>query len=157
MVDPFWIPRRQPATTSIFGRFHPETLTTGVAPCRSADCQVTVMACDSPGHRVMSLPFHSDVCSSLSPGSSLPLAVPRRMSARRKNPTVGVVEVLVMVTVVSRSAPLGPAWFTVVALVATVACGRLCRAVRFAYDDIVACGWPSVLRQLTTSGVVGCQ
>src|SRR2546421_10571785 len=120
--------------------FHPETLTSGVAPRRSADCQVTVMVCDSPGHRVMSLPFHRDVCSSLSPVSSVPPAVPRRMSVRRKNPTVGVVEVLVMVTVVSRSAPLGPAWFTVVAVAPVVARGGFCRGGRVAYGGSVGVG-----------------
>src|SRR5256885_4572747 len=154
MVDPFWIPRRQPATTSIFGRFHPETLTSGVAPRRSADCQVTVMVCDSPGHRVMSLPFHRDVCSSLSPVSSVPLAVPRRMSVRRKNPTVGVVEVLVMVTVVSRSAPLGPAWFTVVAVAPVGGVGGFFRGWGVGYADDLGLGLLGYLSHNTHTHVV---
>src|ERR1700753_3849216 len=125
---------------SAFAAFQPETLTTGLAPLRSLECQVTEMVCDSPGHSVMSLPFHSEDCSSLSPGSSRPPGVPRRMSARRKKPTVRALERLVMVTVVSRSAPSGPLARTVRALALTVAAGRLCRAVRFAYEVIVACG-----------------
>jgi len=40
---------------SILGMFGPETLMTGVAPCRSAEFQVTVSVCDSPGNSVMSL------------------------------------------------------------------------------------------------------
>src|SRR5262245_51365024 len=147
----------QPATTSIFGTFQPETLSTGVAPCRSEECQVTVMVCDSPGHNVMSLPVQMADCSWLSPDSSVPNGVPRRMSARRKNPTVGADEVLAMVTVVSRSAPAGASWLTVVAVAETVAWGRLCSAFKLAYDLTLACGLPIVLFQLMTSGVVGCQ
>src|SRR4051812_31114859 len=78
----------QVAGRSVFGMFQPETLSTGAAPFRSDECQVTEMVWDSPGHRVMSLPFHSDDWSSLSPGSSRPVKVPRRMSARRKKATV---------------------------------------------------------------------
>ena len=66
---------------SILGTFQPDTLTTGVAPCRSAEFQVTVTVCDSPGNSVMSLPCQIEDCSSLSPDSSWPLAVPRRTSA----------------------------------------------------------------------------
>ena len=43
------------AGMSILGMFGPETLMTGVAPCRSAEFQVTVSVCDSPGNSVMSL------------------------------------------------------------------------------------------------------
>src|SRR5262249_44776687 len=142
---------------SSFDTFQPETLTTGVAPCRSAEFQVTVMVCDSPGHRVMSLPVQIEVCSSLSPDSSVPPAVPRRTSARRKNATVGPVELFVIVTVVSRSAPAGPAWLTVVAVAATVAGASPCSPVKFAYDLTDACGLPIVLFQLSTSPVVGSQ
>ena len=117
----------QPATTSIFGTFQPDTLTTGVAPCRSAEFQVTVSVCDSPGNSVMSLPCQIEDCSSLSPDSSWPPAVPRRTSARSRNATVDG-EVLVIVTVVSRSAPSGPAWLTVVAVAVTDDCGSVCSA-----------------------------
>src|SRR5690349_5334474 len=100
------------ARMSILGTFQPETLTTAVAPCRSAEFQVTVSVCDSPGNRVMSLFCQSEDCSSLSPDSSWPVAVPRRTSARSRNATVEA-DVLVIVTVVARSAPSGPAWVTV--------------------------------------------
>ena len=66
------------AAMSVLGTFHPEMLTTAVAPCRSAEFQVTVRVCDSPGNSVMSLLRQSEDCSSLSPGSSWPAAVPRR-------------------------------------------------------------------------------
>src|SRR5215469_14997061 len=135
---------------SILGTFHPDTLTTGVAPCRSAEFQVTVSVCDSPGNSVMSLLRHSEDCSSLSP------AVPRRTSARSKNATVDG-EVLVRVTVVARSAPAGPAWLTVLAVAVIDDCGSVCRPVRFAYCEIVPCGWPRDLPQLTTSGWVDSQ
>src|SRR6516225_2896238 len=141
---------------SILGTFHPDTLTTAVAPCRSAECQVTVSDCDSPGNSVMSLSCQSEDCSSLSPDSSWPPAVPRRMSARSRNATVEL-EVLVIVTVVARSAPSGPAWLTVLEVAVTEDCGSVCRPVRFAYCETLPCGWPSVLDQLTTSGWVESQ
>src|SRR6266853_5745685 len=53
----------------------------------------------------MSLSCQSEDCSSLSPDSSWPLAVPRRTSARSRNETADD-EVFVIVTVVARSAPL---------------------------------------------------
>src|SRR5215469_8477545 len=83
---------------SILGRFQPDTLITGVAPCRSAEEYVTVSVCDSPGNKVMSLPCQIADCNSLSPLSSVPLAVPRRTSARMRNATVDaeVVAVAVM-------------------------------------------------------------
>src|SRR5262249_14175850 len=144
------------AKMSILGTFHPDTLTTAVAPCRSAEFQVTVSACDSPGNSVMSLSRQSEDCSSLSPGSSWPPAVPRRTSARSKKATVDA-DVLVMVTVVARSAPAGPAWLTVLAAAETDDCGSACRPVRFAYWESVPCGWPSVLDQFTASGWVDSQ
>jgi hypothetical protein len=58
----------------IFGPFHPETLMTGVAPCRPAELQLTLSASDSPGQSVMSLSFQIKDCSSLSPASSVPAA-----------------------------------------------------------------------------------
>src|SRR5215470_16488419 len=105
-------------------RFQPEMLTTGVAPCKSAEFQVTVRVCDSPGNSVMSLFCQIDDCSSLSPASSWPPAVPRRTSARSRNATVEL-DVFVIVTVVARSAPLGPGWLTVVAVAVTDVCQRL--------------------------------
>src|SRR5262249_47847116 len=123
------------AKMSVLGTFHPDTLTTAVAPCRSAEFQVTVSVCDSPGDSVMSLLRHSEDCSSLSPGSSWPPAVPRRTSARSKNATVDG-EVLVRVTVVARSAPAGPGWLTVLAVAVIEDCGSVCRPVRFAYCEI---------------------
>src|SRR5215467_13386841 len=126
-------PRRfRYAKMSILGTFQPDTLTTAVAPCRSAEFQVTVSVCDSPGNSVMSLLRQSEDCSSLSPASSWPVAVPRRTSARSKNATVDE-DVLVMVTVVARSAPAGPAWVTVLAVAVTDDCGSVSRPVRFAY------------------------
>jgi len=71
-----------PVTTSILGMFHPDTLTTGVAPCRSAELYVAVRVSDSPGHSVTSLLLQMDDCNSLSPDNSVPDAVPRRTSAR---------------------------------------------------------------------------
>src|SRR6516162_2229084 len=112
---------------SILGTFQPYTLTTAVLPCKSAEFQVTVSVCDSPGNSVMSLFCHSEDCSSLSPDSSWPPAVPRRVAAR--------------------SAPLGPAWLTVLEVAVIEDCGRVCRPVRFAYCEMVPCGWPSVLDQ----------
>src|SRR5262249_37578885 len=144
------------AKMSILGTFQPDTLTTAVAPCRSAEFQVTVSVCDSPGNSVMSLFCHSEDCSSLSPDSSWPPAVPRRTSARSRNAAVAL-EVLVIVTVVARSAPLGPAWLTVLAVAVTEDCARVCRPVRFAYWETLPCGWPRVLDQLTTSGWVDSQ
>src|SRR5205823_1231221 len=125
----------------ILGTFQPDTLTTAVLPCKSAEFQVTVSVCDSPGNSVMSLFCHSEDCSSLSPDSSWPPAVPRRTSARSRNATVEP-DVLVIVTVVARSAPSGPAWLTVLAVAVTEDCGRVCRPVRFAYWETVPCGWP---------------
>src|SRR5215470_2159309 len=134
-------------------RFQPEMLTTAAAPCRSAEFQVTVRVCDSPGNSVMSLSRHIEDCSSLSPESSWPLAVPRRMSARSRKPTVEL-DVLVIVTMVARSAPPGPDWVVVVAEAVAEARGSDCSDcsdVRSAYCDSVACGWPNVLPQFTTS------
>ena len=125
-------------------------LTTAAAPCRSAEFQVTVRVCDSPGKSVMSLLCHTEDCSSLSPESSWPLAVPRRMSARRRKPTVEL-DVLVIVTMVARSAPSGPDWVVVVAEAVAETCGSDWSDVRSAYYDSVACGWPSVLLQFTAS------
>src|SRR6266566_4805475 len=127
---------------SILATFQPDTLTTAVAPCRSAEFQVTVSVCDSPGNSVMSLFCQSEDCSSLSPASSWPLAVPRRMSARSRNATVEA-EVLVIVTVL--------------AVAVTEEAGSVCSPVRFAYWETVPCGWPSVLDQFTTSGWVDSQ
>src|SRR5579859_866816 len=120
------------ARMSILGMFQPDTLTTAVAPCRSAEFQVTVKVWDSPGNSVMSLSCQIEDCSSLSPGSSWPVAVPRRMSARSRKATVEL-EVLVMVTVVARSAPSGPAWLTVLEVALTDDCGSVCSDVRLAY------------------------
>src|SRR5579862_1415812 len=137
--------------------FQPDTLTTGVAPWRSAELYVAVRVVDSPGHSVTSLSLQIDVVSSLSPASSWPVAVPRRRSARRKKPTVLVVELLVIVTVTRLSEPAGPATdeVTAVALIDEFA-GSACRALRFAYELIDACGWPKVLEAMT-SGVAGIQ
>jgi hypothetical protein len=72
---------------SIFGLFHPETLMTGVA--RSAGLQVAVSVCDSPFQSAMSLSFQIGDCSSLSPASSVPAAVPwARPRAGRSRPSV---------------------------------------------------------------------
>src|SRR5215467_3270291 len=98
----------------------------------------------------MSLLCQIEDCSSLSPESSWPLALPRRMSARSKKATVEL-DALLIVTVVARSAPSGPDWVVVIAEAVTEAFGSDCSDVRFAYCDSVACGWPSVLGQFTTS------
>src|SRR5262249_55526450 len=119
------------AEMSILGTFQPDTLTSGLAPCRSAEFQVTVIFCDSPGNSVMSLPCQIDDCSSLSPGSSWPPGVPRRTSALSRKATVDR-EVLVMVMVVARSAPFGPAWAVVAAVAVTADCGSVCSACRLA-------------------------
>src|SRR6516162_10537485 len=124
---------------SILGTFQPDTLTTGVAPCRSAEFQVTVSVWDSPGNSVMSLFCQIEDCSSLSPASSWPVAVPRLMSARSRKAAVEL-EVLVSVTVVARSAPSGPAWSTVLDVAVTDDCGSVCSPVRLAYCDTVPCG-----------------
>src|SRR5215472_16592587 len=137
-------------------RFQPDMLTTAVAPWRSAESQVTVRVCDSPGNSVMSLFCQSEDCSSLSPDSSWPLAVPRRTSARSKNATVEA-DVLVIVTVVARSAPAGPAWLTVLEVAVIDEAGSVCKPVRFAYWETVPTGWPRDLPQLTTSGWVDSQ
>src|ERR1051326_3673028 len=147
---------RAQAGMSILGTFHPDTLTSGVAPCRSAEFQVTVSVWDSPGNSVTSLPCQSEDCSSLPPGSSWPLAVPRRTSARSRNATADE-DVLVIVTVVARSAPAGPACVVVEAVAEMADCGSACSDCRFAYCERVPCGWPSVLDQLTTSGWVDSQ
>src|SRR5215467_2877838 len=144
------------AAMSVLGTFQPDTLTTAVLPCRSAEFQVTVSVCDSPGNSVMSLFCHSEDCSSLSPDSSWPPAVPRRTSARSKNATVDG-EVLVMVTVVARSAPSGPAWVVVVAVAEMDEVGSVCRACRLAYWLRVPFGWPRDFFQFTTSGWVDSQ
>src|SRR5690349_18710349 len=141
---------------SILGTFQPDRLTTGVAPCRSAEFHATVSVCESPGNSVMSLPCQIEDCSSLSPGSSWPLAVPRRMSALSRKATVDG-EVLVIVTVVARSAPPGPGWLAVEAIAEIDDCGSVCSDCRLAYWESVPCGWPSVLVQLTTSGWVDSQ
>src|SRR6201988_1655691 len=104
----------------------------------------------------MSLPCQIDDCSSLSPLSSWPLAVPRRTSARIRKATVDG-EVLVIVTVVARSAPSGPGWDAVVAVAEMADCGSVRSDCRLAYCDIVACGWLSVLDQFTASGWVESQ
>ena len=117
---------------SILGTFQPDTLTTGVAPCRSAEFQVTVSVCDSPGNSVMSLPCQIEDCSSLSPDSSRPLAVPRRTSALSRKATVDE-EVLVIVTVVARSAPSGPDRLGVEAVAEMDDRGSVCSARRLAY------------------------
>src|SRR5215469_4534231 len=141
---------------SILGTFQPDTLTTGVAPCRSAEFQVTVSVCDSPGNSVMSLPCQIDDCSSLSPDCRPPVVVPRRTSARRKNATAED-DVFVIVTVVATSAPSGPDFSAEAAVAETADAGRLLRPVRSAYADTVPTGWPSDLLQSTTSGVVDSQ
>src|SRR5947209_1884892 len=87
---------------------YPDRLTTGLAPLRSADRYDTVSVCDSPGKSVMSLSLHSADITWLSPEAGT-APEPRRTSPRRKNATV-VLAVLVTVTVVSLSAPLGPDW-----------------------------------------------
>ena len=94
--------------------------------------KVTTRVCDSPGKSVMSLPCQIEDCSSLSPESSWPDVVPRRTSARSSKATVEL-EVLVIVTVVARSAPSGPAWLTVVAVTEMLDCGSVCSEVRLAY------------------------
>src|SRR5262249_39734108 len=127
------------ANMSNLVRFQPEILTTTTAPCRSAEFHVTVRGCESPGNSVMSLFCHIEDCSSLSPESSWPLVVPRRMSARSRKATVEL-DVLLIVTVVARSAPSGPDWVVVVAEAVTEPCGSDCSDVRSAYCDSVACG-----------------
>ena len=63
-----------------------------------------------------------------------------------------------IVTVVARSAPSGPAWLTVVAVAEMDDCGSVCSAVQVRVREIIVpCGWPSVLVQLTTSGWVDSQ
>src|SRR5262249_4930565 len=150
------IPPGHGAAMSVLGTFHPDTLTTGVAPCRSAEFQVTVSVCDSPGNSVMSLSCQSEDCSSLSPASSCPPAVPRRTSARGRKATADG-EVLVIVTVVARSAPAGPAWVVVAAVAEMDDCDSVCSACRLAYWLSVPFGWPSDFFQFTTSGWVESQ
>ena len=63
-----------------------------------------------------------------------------------------------IVTVVARSAPSGPAWLAVLAVAVTDDCGSVCSAVQVGVrGDSVPCGWPSVLVQFTTSGWVDSQ
>src|SRR6266566_7036554 len=145
------------AAISVLAAFQPDTLITGVAPCRSAELYLTVSVSDSPGQSVTSLPDQIEDCSSLSPESSCPPAVPRLTSARRKKPTVGAAEALVIVTVVARSAPAGPAWCVVAAVAVIVACGSVCSCCRLAYWESVPCGLPSVFDQFVTSCWVDCQ
>src|SRR6516225_7109825 len=95
---------------SILGMFHPDTLTTGLAPFRSVEVQVAVRVCDSPGNSVMSLFCQIEDCSSLSPAAGV-VPVPRRTSARSRKATAE--ELFVIVTVVARSAPFGPDCVTV--------------------------------------------
>src|SRR5258708_35393073 len=85
----------------------------------------------------MSLPGQSEDCSSLSPGSSWPLAVPRRTSARSRNATADG-EVLVTVTVVARSDPAGPACLVVAAVAETREAGSGRRGLRVADWGITA-------------------
>src|SRR5207248_488442 len=99
---------------------------------------------------VMSLPRHSE------DASSPPRTPPRRRSARSRNATVDR-DVLVIVTVVTRFAPAGPRLALVDAVAETAPRGSARSARRLAYRDITACGFPSVLRQLTTSVRVGSQ
>src|SRR5579859_3047172 len=115
-IEKSFVVEPEPATTSTFAAFQPDTLTTGVAPCKSAELYDAVSVSDSPGHRVTSLSFQIAEVTSLSPDSSAPAEVPRRRSARSRNPTVGVLEVLVTVTVTCLSAPFGPALLLVLAV-----------------------------------------
>src|SRR5271165_3285824 len=98
----------------------------------------------------MSLSCQIEDCSSLSPDSSPPVAVPRRTSVRSRNATVDD-EVLVIVTVVARSAPSGPACCVVVAVAETLDCGNDCKPVRFAYVEMTPAGLSSDLLQFTAS------
>src|SRR5579859_6880694 len=140
-------------------RFQPEMLTTAGAPARSAEFQVTVRVCDSPGNSVMSLFCQSADWSSLSPDASPPLPLPRRMSARSRKATE--LELFVIVTVVDLSLPFGPGAVVVVVEVAAIEdgaiAGSVCSPVRFAYVETVPCGEPSVLLQSTTSVCVDSQ
>ena len=104
----------------------------------------------------MSLSLHSADVTWLSPDCSPPPAVPRRRSVRRKNATAED-EVLVTVTVDTRSAPFGPGWFCVLAVALTLPCASECSACRLPNCVMVACGLPSVLPQLTTSAWVDSQ
>jgi hypothetical protein len=137
----------------ILGTFQPETLMTGVAPRRSAGRYLTISVCDSPGNSVTSLSCQVEDCSSLSPGSSWPAAVPRRTSARSRNETAEE-EVFVIVTAVVRSAP---SCRVVTAVALTEDCGSVRSACRFAYREMTPDGSPSVLAQFTTSGWVDSQ
>ena len=90
--------------------------------------------------------------TSLSPGSAVPAAVPRRTSARRKKATAWLDDGLVSVTLVT-SLPPGPG--EVAAATWTGSEGRFCRAVMSAYwlsgAPLLACGLPSVVSQSITS------
>src|SRR5882757_9765251 len=105
----------------------------------------------------MSLSLHNPDATWLSPARSVPSVLPRRMSDRRKNPTIGVVDVLVMVTVVAVSAPFGPGLPAVDATADTFAVPSDCNAVMSANWVMVACGLPWELDQSTMSCWVDCQ
>ena len=64
---------------------------------------------------------------------------------------------LLIVTVVARSAPSGPACRTVAAVAETPVLGRVCSALRLAYWLMMPCGRSSDLAQLVTSGWVDSQ
>src|SRR5215470_10569152 len=105
---------------------------TGDRPLRSEEFQVTTMDWDSPGNSVMSLFCQIEDCNSLSPAAGV-VPVPRRTSARSRNATE--LELLVIVTVVARSAPFGPDCVTVLAVTAIDddgMVGSVCRPVRLA-------------------------
>src|SRR5215472_211208 len=87
----------------------------GDRPFRSDEFHVTTMLWDSPGNSVMSLFCQIDDCSSLSPAAGV-VPVPRRTSARTRK--AGELELLVIVTVVARSAPSGPDCVAVLAVTA---------------------------------------
>jgi hypothetical protein len=77
--------------------------------------------------------------------------VPQGTSARRKKPTAGAAEVLVIVTVAARPAPSGPPRWVVVAAVAVTLAGSVFSACRFTYCDSVPGGCPRVIGQFVTS------
>src|SRR5579863_7207216 len=116
----------------------------------------------------MSLSLQVIGSTSLSPVSAVPLASPRRTSARTKNATAGFDDGLVIVTLVT-SAPSLPAVVepavvepvVVDAAACTGSDGRPCSAVMSAYwvsgAPLSACGLPSVLFQSITSGWVESQ
>src|SRR5262249_11677010 len=89
--------------------FQPETVTTGWAPWSDARRYDACSVSDSPGHSVVSLSDQKIGRTSLSPPAGLPAAFPRRTSARRKTATVGLDDVVVIVTSVVVSASAVPA------------------------------------------------